>query len=294
MRVVLFVAILAIVGFVFKKDITRLVAGEAETKQGQKVEESEHSAYSSGKLTVKEKWDLPALLKEVSGIAYMDDRRFACIQDEAGTVYIYNISTGKIEKEIPFTGVGDFEDVVLIGTTAYIVRSDGKLFEVDINSGRNSVKEYTTSLTAKHNVEGLCFDKKNNRLLMAIKDEEPGKVDYKGIYAFNLEQKKFIKEPVYKINLDNDVLTSSGGKKQKGIKPSAIGIHPVSGDIYITDGPRSRLLVMDDAGNPKMIYELGKEFEQPEGIAFSPEGEIFISNEGTKQPPNITRIEIKQ
>lgn len=293
MRVVLVVAVLAIAGFVFKKDVNRFVAGEAETKDVQKGE-SEHSAYFSGKITIKQKWELPSSLREVSGIAYIDDRRFACIQDEAGTVYIYNTSTGKIEKEIPFTGVGDFEDLVLIGTTAYIVRSDGKLFEVDINQGKSSVKEYSTPLTAKHNVEGLCFDKKNNRLLMAIKDEEPGKPGYKGIYAFDLEQKKFVKEPAYKIDLGHDVLSSSGNKKQKGIKPSAIGIHPVSGDIYITDGPKSGLLVMDETGNPKMLYKLGKEFEQPEGIAFSPGGEIFISNEGTKQPANIIRIEIGQ
>ena len=64
--------------------------------------------------------------------------------------------------------------------------------------------------------------------------------------------------------------------------PSAIGIHPVSGDILITDGTSSKLLVMNQDGRINRLVELGKDFAQPEGITFSPEGEVFISNEGTK------------
>ncbi len=36
------------------------------------------------------RWDLPSELLEISGIAYIDATHFACVQDEAGTIYIYN------------------------------------------------------------------------------------------------------------------------------------------------------------------------------------------------------------
>src|SRR5687767_3831160 len=54
----------------------------------------------SGVIKILKRWDLPGVLKEISGIAYIDANHFACIQDEIGIIYIYNTETGKIEKEI--------------------------------------------------------------------------------------------------------------------------------------------------------------------------------------------------
>ena len=51
--------------------------------------------------------------------------------------------------------------------------------------------------------------------------------------------------------------------------------------------------MMDNSGNIKKLIELGKEFSQPEGITFSPQGEIFISNEGGQEPGNILKVEVK-
>lgn len=54
------------------------------------------------------------------------------------------------------------------------------------------------------------------------------------------------------------------------------------------------LLIMDYSGTIKKLYQLGKDFAQPKGITFSPQGEIFISNEGTKQSGNILKVEIEK
>ena len=75
--------------------------------------------------------------------------------------------------------------------------------------------------------------------------------------------------------------------------PSAIGIHPLTNEIFITDGPKANLLIMDEAGMIKKLVQLGKDFSQPEGITFGPQGEIFISNEGSKLPGNILQVELK-
>jgi len=47
------------------------------------------------KLKVKNTWILPAVLKEVSGISHIDDSRIACIQDEVGVIFIYDLEKKK-------------------------------------------------------------------------------------------------------------------------------------------------------------------------------------------------------
>lgn len=291
----LVIVVVLIGGFIFWRDISGVVKGTRSNSmeaviQDSKTDRSDNAAWADG-IKIAQKWNMPSVLKEVSGIAYMDGDRFACIQDEQGIIYIYNTATGKIEKEIPFAAAGDFEDITLVGETAWVVRADGKLFEVDVKSGKAA--QHNTLLTVEHNVEGLAYDKASNRLLLAIKDEEPGGADYKGIYGFDLATKKLAKDPVYKIDLAHDLFAEGKGKKGKkgkAVKPSAIGIHPSTGEIYVTDGPKSRLLIMDSKGEIKNLVELGKAFEQPEGLAFGPQGELYISNEGNKQPGNILAV----
>ena len=77
------------------------------------------------------------------------------------------------------------------------------------------------------------------------------------------------------------------------MNPSGISIHPLNGDMYIIDGRDPKLLIMDAAGTIKKLYLLNtKQFLQPEGITFSTAGDLFISNEGTKQPGNILQVKI--
>jgi DNA-binding beta-propeller fold protein YncE len=247
-------------------------------------------------ITIIRKWNMPKELTEISGLSYIDDKRFACVQDELGKIFIYNIASSSVEKEIPFGTTGDYEGLAVVGETVWVLRADGKLYEVsNINTTKPSVKEHTTHLTMKQDSEGLCFDKKNNRLLIAIKGAELSTEDYKGIYAFDLVTKKMDQKPVFKIDLMNKVFESNGtGKKKKGsINPSGIAIQPINGDMYITDGRNAKLLITDAAGKIKSLYQLNtNEFAQPEGISFNAAGDLFIANEGTKQPGNILQVKI--
>lgn len=249
---------------------------------------------TSANITVVKKWEMPKELKEISGISYLDDQRMVCVQDESGKVYIYNIENHKVEKEIGFGDAGDYEGIAMVGKTAWVLRADGVLYEVnDITASKPSVQQYSTHLTADQNCEGLCYDKQRDRLLVTIKDSDPASDDYKGIYSFDLKTRKMAKEPAFKIDLQHKAFatTSTGkkGKKEKVIKPSGIAIDPTNQDLYITDGPKSRLLLTDSTGSIKKLMQLDtKLFAQPEGIAFNNEGALFISNEG--EPGNILKV----
>lgn len=283
---------LLIGGLLFWKDIRGFMVKGKQWESGNMKSEKKDRQQAPD-VDIAQRWDLPPELTEISGLAWMDDNRFACVQDEEGTIYIYNRTEKKIEKKISFAAPGDYEGLTLNGNTAYVVRADGVLYEVNMDAGKTSTKEYNTPLTVDHNVEGLVYDKKHNRLLLAIKGDEPHTRDYKGIYAFDLTSKKLDREPVIRINLKHELLQAASGKKDKPFMPSALGIHPLSGDYYVSDGPKSKLLIMDASGNIKRLLELGKDFKQPEGISFSPQGELFISNEGGKGSGNILQVALK-
>jgi uncharacterized protein YjiK len=289
--VVLIIAVLVVAGIVFRNDLGALMAADKPQQEKKDKKDKKEGEPASNSISITQKWDLPAELREISGLAWIDKNRFACVQDEDGEVFIYNTAENKIEKQIPFGGPGDYEGIAVNENTIYVVRSDGRLFEIDMNS-KSPAKEYKTPLTAQHNVEGLCYDKANDRLLLAAKDEETG--NKKQIYHFDLTKKELMKQPAYSIDLSNEMLnTADGKKKKKSIMPSAIAINPRTNDVFITDGPGSRLVILASSGEVKQVHNLGKDFAQPEGITFSSAGELFISNEGTKNPANILKVAIQ-
>ncbi|MBD0376057.1 MAG: SdiA-regulated domain-containing protein [Flavisolibacter sp.] len=263
-------------------------------------EEKESNYAKRGKnpashVRVLQKWTLPSVLIEISGITYLDASRFACIQDELGVLFIYNTATGEVEKKVHFAGNGDYEGIAIAGTAAYIIRSDGKLFEVaDYMSAKPAVTSFQTHLNARNDVEGLCYDERNNRLLVAIKGKDANSNDYKGIYAFDLTSKKMPQEPVYKINLDDPVFEGAKGKnKATVIQPSEIQVHPLTNEIYILEGTNPKLLILDENGKAKKLYAMQKkDFPQAEGLTFSPNGELYISNEGRIGGATIVKAEL--
>ena len=279
-----------------KTDALSFLDQTKETTRNTKMNTTSEQA--SAGITITKKWEMPNELTEISGLSYINDQRFACVQDERGVIFIYNTASSSVEKEISFGGVGDYEGLAVVGETIWVLRADGKLFEVNnINADKPSVEEYSTHLTNKQDSEGLCYDRKNNRLLIAIKGVDPVSDDYKGIYAFDLASKKMDQQPVFKINLLDEVFDNNGrGKKKKTpMNPSDITIHPVNGDLYITDGKDAKLLITGADGKIKRLYQLDtKDFAQPEGISFNAAGDLFIANEGTNQPGNILQIKIDQ
>ena len=99
------------------------------------------------------------------------------------------------------------------------------------------------------------------------------------------------KDPAITLDLTDQLFARSGKKKKADFQPSSISIHRTLGDIYVLEGTNQRLLILDNKGNPQKLVQLNKkDFLQPEGITFSPEGDIFISNEGKSGRGNILKV----
>lgn len=249
---------------------------------------------SGGLASYEKKWELPFILREISGIALLGNDRVACVQDELGAIFIVDLNELKIVSEIPFGEPGDHEGIALVNNDAWILRSDGKLYEVkDFLSEQPRINEHILLFDHPQNLEGLCYDKANNRLLIAPREYDTENIMYKGIYSFNLSTNKFSKEPVFRIKMEDPVLADVRPKAGKArLMPSAIGVHPLTGKIYITDARNSQVLITDKSGKPEKLIRLNKNVHpKTEGIAFTPSGDIYLSNEGKKQSPNIVLLE---
>ena len=76
--------------------------------------------------------------------------------------------------------------------------------------------------------------------------------------------------------------------------PSAIGVHPITGDIYVLSTKDTKGLArFSHDGKLKDFQWIDKGLmPQPEGLCFSPDGTLFISSEGKHgKPAQILRFE---
>ncbi len=256
-------------------------------------------------------------LREISGLTNIDSLRLACIQDENGIIYIINKKTGKIEKKIRFGKNGDYEGLEIFGNNMWIIKSNGTLFEVQnyfSKTKRNTVK-HRTILSPKNNIEGLALDNSSENLLIACKGYPLGNIKkgrkYKVVYRFNLKTKKLNPEPFLLINTDSvkkhehyNTVTKWGIKMTTWLnlsngdisfQPSGIAVHPENKDIYIIASVGKLLITISEKRNISAIVKLDKKiFPHPEGICFSPDGTLFISNEGADKKATLLKFSPKK
>ncbi len=232
------------------------------------------------------KYDLPQTLNEISGIKFINAETLACIQDEKGIVYFYNLSSESITQELKFEKKGDYEDLCLVKDDLYILRSDGDLFRIkDYQSADYKVKKYDTRLSTKNDTEGLCYDTKNDRLLILCKEKAGIKKkikNKKAIYAFGLDDKKVKKKPEFTIKTEAvaDLLDKKHSKVN--YKPAAIAIHPTNGMFYIIDSVEKTLTLLSTEGELISVHNLNiPELPQPEGLAFDTHGNMYIASEAS-------------
>ena len=151
-------------------------------------------------------------------------------------------------------------------------------------------------------MEGLSYQPSSNSLLLACKgiptmgETTEEAANRKFIYRFDLATRKLIKEPFYKITLKKvqqflkkasynlelqnfqSYLNQNDSFK---FSPSGIAIHPKTNEIYILSSSKKMILIINNAGDIQYMAKLNKKIHrQPEGIAFSPDGTLYIANEG--------------
>ena len=231
-----------------------------------------------------EKYALPDKLEEISGLSYYKKNQLVCVNDEQGKIFIYDINEKKIVEKISFGKDGDYEGVEVVGDEVFVLKSNGKLkgfkigeaFEREIDCSEPEVVEY----------EGLGYDPKSKYLLLVAKERTKDVDDKKMIYAYDFDRKVLFKHIAIPEEQVKDEVNG------KDFRPSGIAVNPQTGQTFIIASDGKKLLILSEKGQKEALISLNpKIYRQPEGICFSPDGQLFISSEGKDGDGYILRFE---
>lgn len=229
---------------------------------------------------------LPDSLKEISGLSFYKNNQLACVNDEKGTVFIYDLLQENVVEQIEIGKNADYEGIEVVDEEIFIMKSNGKIKGFKINGGEERKIDCTHDDVKEY--EGLGYNPKTKSLLLATKELKKGKNDKKVIYAYDLEKEVFSKS----ITISEDMIKDSNGKK--AFAPSGIAVHPLTGEIYVISSQGKKLLILSEKGEKLALVELDeKQFQQPEGICFTPNGDLYISSEGEKGDGYILKFSSK-
>jgi len=223
---------------------------------------------------------LPIELDEISGVAYYppDTCVFAVI-DEAGMLYKIYLNNPRQMEKWRFGSHSDYEDLVLHDSIFYVLSSEGNVSAFRfVSADTLAFEEYPlTAIGGGNEFEILYYDRRVNKIVMICKDCEVDKKKHLSSFTFDPAAHQFDNNPFI---IDVQEIAKLAGEKKLKFKPSAAAIHPLSGDLYIISSVNLMLVVADSNGKAKQLYRLTRAtFKQPEGITFTPNGDMIVSNE---------------
>ncbi len=241
---------------------------------------------------------LPPVLLEISGITVIDSSNLSCVQDENGIVFIFDMVKNEIKDHFIFHYPGDYEGIASVAGSYYVLRSDGTLFETRIDRSSVFTQQLASTAGLSANYEGLCYDRRNHRLLIVPKNnpgQGPGDENKHPVYALDLQAARDSVKEVLEFDLPGVTRYASENhikdreeEKIISLMVSDFGIHPITNMYYVISAVNRMLFVFDDDGTITYIEELRPDlFSMPEGISFLDNGDMLISNEGRTNPASI-------
>ncbi|MGH7500795.1 MAG: SdiA-regulated domain-containing protein [Longimicrobiales bacterium] len=239
-------------------------------------------------------FELPDDLHEISGLATSAQGLFFAHGDESAVVFELDPGTGQPIERFEVgeeTATGDFEGIAIAGSRLFMATSAGGIIEFGAAADGARVPFFThRGLPAEDcEVEGLEYDAATDSLLLACKAAHSKSLeDQLVVFAFSLDSMRPEVRPRVAIPIE-----SLGGDIGKNLSPSGIAIHPTAGTIFVVAAREKMLVELTREGRPLGARRLpGRDHEQPEGIAFSPDGTLWIADEGGNGRATITRYAI--
>ena len=224
---------------------------------------------------------LPEGLAEISGIVYYPkDSSVFAIEDEDGLLYkIYQNKKDDIRKW-RFDKKHDFEDLVLHDSIFYVLISNGDIESLRFGNGDTiitNISQFPDAGKKQNEFESLYYDDSLRQLVLLCKNCEGD--DHKIATAWGYDMATGIYTPsIY--TFDVQPIAQKLGIEKIKLRPSAIAINPVTNEYYILSSINHILIVTDRNGIFREVFELDPAiYKQAEGIAFTPAGDMIISNE---------------
>lgn len=219
-------------------------------------------------------------LLEISGITfYPKDSTVFAISDESGYLFKIFIRPKPIIRTWKFSKAEDFEDLELVDSIFYVLRSNGDVYALKFSPKGDTIyrRKYIFPYGNGNDFESLYYQPKDSSLILICKNCK--NEDKHTTTAFSLNpQTGVYSHSVYVIQ--NDSIAKMIGEKSLKFRPSAAALHPLTNDLWILSSVNKMIVVANDSGRIKDLFTLNpSKYIQPEGIAFTPWGDLLISNE---------------
>jgi hypothetical protein len=209
---------------------------------------------------------------------YEKDKSVFGIVDENGVLFKISLNEEPRIEKWKFDTKGDYEDIIRLDSNFYTLLSKGKIVHFSFSDSKaTAIEEYELDIHGKNEFEILYYDDERKKLIMICKDCENDNKSATSTYAFDPATKTFENNP---FTIQVAPIAKALGEAKVKFKPSAAAIHPITKDLYIISSVNKCLVIADRNGVAKQVIRLDpKMFKQPEGLCFTPEGHLIISNE---------------
>jgi uncharacterized protein YjiK len=224
-------------------------------------------------------YKLPLELDEISGVAfYAKDSSIFAINDEKGWLYKIKPGNQLDIRKWKFSSGADFEDLVLLDSSFYVLQSNGNIIKVSVHDNGNlESHDYPFAFGNGNEFEILYYDDSVKKMILICKDCESDKKKSLTTYTFDPSNGTFSDSS---FSIDVNQIAKAQKEEKLKFKPSAAAINPKDGLVYIISSVNKLLVVTDRKGGVQKVYPIDPAlFKQPEGISFTPSGTIIISNE---------------
>ncbi len=242
---------------------------------------------SPGRLTKVARWELPLALREISGLTLTADGRLLAHDDNLGRIFEVDYRRGVIVKEFGIGEAlvqGDFEAITTALGQIYLLTSDGILhrFEEGDDGAHVDYEAIDTGLGKRCEFEAIAFEPGTGSLLLACKAVHEKSLEGNlVIYRWGLPRG----EPFGIITVPAQQII--GSRRWNQVRPTDMAVDPATGH-YVILLREGALVELTPGGGLVAVRELPDPFEQPEGIALTPEGLVLISDEAGQRPAAIT------
>ncbi len=238
-------------------------------------------------------WKLPEHLEEISGLAMTRDNRLLAHNDERGIIFEIDYQNGSIAKAFQLSDMknpvaDDFEGIATIDDQIYLVTSAGRLYACLEGAAGASVlfNVYTTGVGRDCEIEGLTYDESKRALLLMCKDARSADMEGQlAIYHWSIDGKQLSVDAHTAI----PVAEFSQHIKGKKFQPSGIERHPISGNYFIVAARQGAIAEITPEGKIVAVREFPAQWHrQVEGIAFTADGTLIVSDEGAGRKARLT------
>jgi len=233
-----------------------------------------------------EKFNMPESLLEISGIAFYKGKSDTVysIQDEEGSVFRQKWGV-KHQKNVSFASKGDYEDIAIFNEKVFVLKSNGHLYSFPFSE---TVKEkaeqvkVSKKLVPKGEYESLYADPETQKVYVLCKScpvDKKKKTATGYVLNYDLKLDSLIPESTFHIDLEQ--IKKLNPKLKASLSPSALTKNPKTKEWYILASANKLLVIADENWKVKQVHRLNSSiYNQPEGIAFDNDMNLYISNEG--------------